>query len=333
MVNINEILKIIQKIIPAVIPASAIIYLIYTYYTKGSISFEPFIIAGIIILTLIFVSILFFYKNNIIKILIKLDFIHKYDRKILNILNGDKSDSKEGQAFREIHDAILYLANIEISCKIFHFDEMDARVYIIHSDRKQASLGGYVYSVPKDEMGIISQLHYWASKTVGNVYLECSSKYINDKEFEKIKCENLISVGGPSKNSATKNLESELKKRVILEYCINDKDQIFLDNIRYCGRDTIWRESGKCYGLVTIAPNPFEVSKFVIIIGGCGKEGQLAILDYFNKHENLKSLLIKSEYSNKYIQFIIEAEYSGKAEDPYVMNSKLFGEIKPIVKI
>ena len=71
------------------------------------------------------------------------------------------------------------------------------------------------------------------------------------------------------------------------------------------------------YGLLISAPNPFNVSKRVVIISGNHGEGTLGVAEYIQSDENVKKLLSREE--QKKIEELIVVKYC----EPEIISTKI----------
>lgn len=329
--------------------------IIHVAYIIGSIAaivislyykIDPKIITLLIFIIIMVGLSVFYYREIFLRFLkyIYLSFVA--DKKILDLLSdGENSNCKEGNAFKKMHSsvlslvasekdnrekidkmhsAILSLSTSETASKFFFFDKMD-EVYIIYSHRVEMQHEGYVYQAPLDEIDIINKLQSLARYRLGNahVYLKCCDKV----NFDEIKGKNIISIGDTTNNTVTKHLEKQLIMFYKEVYCLDKDKNIYylVDGIKHTELIKGYRSMttrNKGYGLITRAQNPNNpLSSFAILLGGCGREGQLAITHWLNQYDKLNSL--DSKYSNKLIQFIVEGEISGTLSDPKVNDSRI----------
>ncbi len=120
-------------------------------------------------------------------------------------------------------------------------------------------------------------------QTVESIYPDMLVKhhYSNGKSIG-IFDENLVAVGGPVFNEATKMLMQEIPDVV----SFNENDDLVFKNNAY----SKCKESLQDYGLICRINNPVSPEKKAIIVAGCGSSGVLAASQLLTKSNRFKYL-------------------------------------------
>jgi hypothetical protein len=221
-------------------------------------------------------------------------------------------------------DLLKVVTAPSLAGKLLRFDIMD-NVYIVYTHRKndQSSrcneIIGEKYiepAIPRDEASFVYLLMHWAlsSPSISDkeVKSKCSCELIWDNKImdNKIIMKNLVIIGI---NECATFFQNEMKqvKKVLLNYYIEGKG----DKIIKSADSTPYQSmNGTCYGLITIAPNPFidKPKSQIILIAGSHRTGQKLITKWFNEPWNLIEIIEK--YPFGYFQIFLRGTYDIKTE-------------------
>ncbi|MCW3129626.1 MAG: hypothetical protein N2V75_05965 [Methanophagales archaeon] len=226
---------------------------------------------------------------------------------------------------RNIGDELKVVTSPNLGGKFCLFDLMD-KVLIIHTHRKN-DIGGrcrdiiknrYIEpSIPTDEANSLYLLMHWAfsSPRIRTAESKCSCEAVWENEINDCISENLIVIGI---NDTSRHLQAKMleKKWPLIYGFDNERDAIkFLATKEPPYESDIRKIRGKCYGLISRTPNPYNKNKksHVILIAGSHMEGQQALTKWFLDPLNL--VKINRKYPNEYIQVFIRAKYKKENDE------------------
>lgn len=220
---------------------------------------------------------------------------------------------------------ITYIATVFFRFRIpglnslFFWWPLSKRLYIIPSEfwdeRDPYTRGGrHFVMVPLGEALALADL-----LNRFRVSFKASPKVVSvqsQQDFDLVKAENLILIGGPKYNLASKffltDIDSTLKfqfKRIVAE---NIVDQLNINLKQFISRDSrfpnysLASDGGHQYATVIIMRNPYNRNNFIVCLGGLNQMSTLAASRWITCLKGF--VLLKALWRGSGLQAIIECD-------------------------